>query len=197
MKKIFKAISGLREVIKRKYNYKQFKKHAQCGTCLDLNANSDCICDGNGFIKIGNNCRIFGRLLTQDEGVIIIGDNTCIYERTFIGSVSHITIGNKVIISNHVHIFDNNNHPTSPQIREQMCLNGFDGDAWRWKHSESSPIVIEDNVWIGEYSSIFKGVRIGKGSIVAAHAVVTKDVQPYSIVAGNPAKVVKKLESAE
>ena len=59
-----------------------------------------------------------------------------------------------------------------------MCLDGFDGDAWRWKHAQNSPIVIEDNVWIGEYSMIMKGVHIGKGSVVAAHAVVTKDVPP-------------------
>ena len=75
-----------------------------------------------------------------------------------------------------------------------MCVNGFDGDAWRWKHSESKPIEIKDNVWIGEYSAILKGVTVGEGSIVASHAVVTKDVPPYSIVAGNPADVVKKLE---
>lgn len=78
-----------------------------------------------------------------------------------------------------------------------MCMNGFDGDSWRWSHSASKPVVIEDNVWIGEYAAILKGVTVGKGSIVAAHAVVTKDVPPYSIVAGNPAVVVKGLEHEE
>ena len=101
------------------------------------------------------------------------------------------------MISNHVHVFDNNNHPTSPKTRKQMCLDGFDGDRWSWKYSDSKSIVIEDNVWIGEYAAILKGVRIGEGSIVASHAVVTKDVPPYSIVAGNPAKVVKSLEYEE
>ena len=55
-------------------------------------------------------------------------------------------------------------------------------------------MVIEDNVWIGQYSTVLKGVTIGRGSIVATKAVVTKDVPPYSIVAGNPAKVVKYIE---
>ena len=123
-----------------------------------------------------------------------MGDNCCIYHQSVIGAVNKITIGNRVVISNHVHIYDNNNHPTSPEIRSRMSIGGFDGDAWRWKHSKNSPIVIEDNVWIGEYSAVMKGVRIGEGSIVAAHAVVTKDVPPYSIVAGNPAKVVKTID---
>ena len=55
------------------------------------------------------------------------------------------------------------------------------------------PVVIEDNVWIGEYATVLKGVTVGRGSIVASHSVVTKDVEPYSIVAGNPAKKVKEL----
>ena len=60
-----------------------------------------------------------------------------------------------------------------------------------------APIVIEDNVWIGEYSAVLKGVTIGEGAIVASHSGVTKDVPSYSIVAGNPAQVVKKLEHDE
>ena len=76
-------------------------------------------------------------------------------------------------------------------------MEGFDGDAWKWKYADSAPIVIEDNVWIGEYSAILKGVTIGTGSIVASHAVVTKDVPPYTIVAGNPARVVKEIAHGE
>ncbi len=187
-------VKGIPDKIKCRYNYKKFKVHADFGEGLDINSRSDCMADKPGLIKIGNNCRIYGRLLTQDDGRISIGDNTCIYERTFVGAINNIEIGSCVIISNHVHIFDNNNHPTSPAVRMEMSLGGFDGDAWRWKHADSKPIVIEDNVWIGEYSAILKGTRIGKGSIVASHAVVTKDVPPYTIVAGNPARVVKNIE---
>lgn len=192
-----KFIKNISNIIRRKNNYRKFAKYAEFGENLDLNARSDCYADGAGLIRIGKNCRIYGKVITQDEGRITIGDNTCIYERSFVGGVKEISIGSCVIISNHVHIFDNNNHPTAPEVRRQMCLNGFDGDVWRWKYSESKPIVIEDNVWIGEYSAILKGVRVGEGSIIASHAVVTKDVPPYSIVAGNPAKVVKVLEHEE
>ena len=58
----------------------------------------------------------------------------------------------------------------------------------------SKDIVIEDNVWIGMYCFIGKGVTIGEGSIVARQSVIMKDVPPYSIVAGNPARVVKTLK---
>lgn len=76
-----------------------------------------------------------------------------------------------------------------------MCINGFYGDSWNWDKSEHSAIVIEDDVWIGERSTILKGVTVGKGSIVASNSVVTKNVPPMSIVAGNPARVVKHLEN--
>lgn len=174
---------------------KRFKKYADISSNLSICDKSDCKADRPGLIKIGDNCRVFGTLYSQYNGKITIGNNTCIYNRTTIGSVDSITIGDCVIISNHVHIYDNNNHPTSPKVRHEMCLNGFEGDAWRWIHTDSAPIVIEDDVWIGEYSAVMKGVTIGRGSIVGAHAVVTKDVPPYTIVAGNPARVVKELKN--
>ena len=98
------------------------------------------------------------------------------------------------MISNDVKIYDNNNHPISPAKRMEMSLGGFSNDNWSWKHASSAPVIIEDNVWIGQFATILKGVTIGKGSIVATRAVVTKDVPPYTIVAGNPAKVVKKID---
>jgi len=74
-----------------------------------------------------------------------------------------------------------------------MSKSGFYGDAWSAKHSSSAPIIISDNVWIGERATILKGVSIGQGAIVAMGSVVTKDVPDYSIVAGNPARIVKYL----
>jgi maltose O-acetyltransferase len=195
MKKLLRAIYNFPRKIKKYFNYKTFKKNAHCGEGLELDHTSDCAVDVPGSVTIGEKCRVFAHLYTQNEGKITIGDHTCIYRDTVIGSVSEIKIGSCVIISNHIHIYDNNNHPTSPEVRRQMCLEGFDGDAWRWDRSVSAPITICDNVWIGEYSAIMKGVTVGEGSIVAAHSVVTKDVPPYSIVAGNPARVVKSLES--
>lgn len=178
---------------KRCIKRKVFKKNSVMGKNVDIGPRSNCESTCTELINIGNNCRISGRLQSQSGGRIIIGDNTCIYDKTVVGSVESITIGSCVIISNHVHIYDNNNHPTSVSVRHEMCMNGFDGDPWHWKHSASAPIVIEDDVWIGEYAAVLKGVTIGRGAIVASHAVVTKDVPPYTIVAGNPARVVKEI----
>lgn len=188
---------GLSVRIKKHYKYKKFKKYAEIGEDLNICVRANCSADGPGRIRIGNHCRVYGVLQSQGNGKITIGDHTCIYERSLIGSVNSIEIGNCVIISNHVHIFDNNNHPTSPAVRHKMCVEGFEGDPWRWTHADSRPVVIEDDVWVGEYATILKGVTVGRGSIVASHAVVTKDVPPYAIVAGNPAKVVKELPKDE
>ncbi len=145
-------------------------------------------------IIIGDNSFVMGNMCVSPNGNIETGDHFYLGQRSVVGSETSIKIGRCVIISNDVRIYDNNNHPISPKARENMSLNGFSNDNWGWHHSVSAPIVIEDNVWIGQYSTILKGVTIGKGSIVATRAVVTKDVPPYTIVAGNPAKVVKQIE---
>lgn len=195
--KVKRIVFGLPTWIKLRYKYAQFREFAQIGENLDLCVRATCSADGPGRIVIGNNSRVYGSLQSQGDGTIVIGDHTCIMERAIVGSVNSISIGSCVGISNHVHIFDNNNHPTSPRVRREMYPRGFEGDQWRWTHSESKPIVIEDNVWIGEYAAVLKGVTIGTGAIVASHAVVTKDVPPYSIVAGNPARVVKVFPDEE
>lgn len=179
--------------IKRYYKYKKFEKYAKIGENLNICVRSNCTAEEPGHITIGNHCEIYGTVQSMGKGKISIGDHTAIYERSIVGSIDSITIGSCVIISNEVHIFDNNNHPTSPEAREKMCLGGFHTDAWHWKHAASKPIVIEDNVWIGERSAVLKGVTIGRGAIVASHSVVTKDVEPYTIVAGNPARKVKEI----
>ena len=74
-----------------------------------------------------------------------------------------------------------------------MSQNGTYSELWHWQYSDSKPVKINNNVWIGRYATILKGVSIGEGSIVACNALVTKDVPPYSVVAGNPARVVKIL----
>lgn len=145
-------------------------------------------------IVIGHHCDICGQLIVDGEGRISIGEYSTIRFQTIVGSTNSIKIGDHVIISNNVIIRDNNSHPTDPQSRFDMCEAGFYGDMWEWKYSEHAPIVIGSNVWIGERAMILKGVTIGKGAIVAANSVVTKNVPEYAIVAGNPARIVKYLK---
>tara|TARA_R110000850_G_scaffold238835_2_gene363499 strand:- start:5219 stop:5788 length:570 start_codon:yes stop_codon:yes gene_type:complete len=147
-----------------------------------------------GNILIGDNCEVHGSLISGIQGQIIIGNFTTLRYNTRVFSVSNIFIGSHVIISNNVTIYDNNNHPISPSFRLKMSESGFYSDLWGASYSESSPIIIEDNVWIGERCYILKGVTIGKGSIIGLNSVVTKNIPPFSIAVGNPARVVKSLE---
>lgn len=152
-------------------------------------------------IQIGSGSCIRGKIALQEAGkgepypTIKIGQHCYLGGGSIIGAVEKITVGENVIIAGDTHIFDNNNHPISPEERRKMSTSGnFFGELWKWKKSEHRPITIEDNVWIGECCSILKGVTIGEGSIVGCRSVVTKDVPPYSVVAGNPARVVKRLK---
>lgn len=188
-----RAVASIPNRVKTLYKYKKFRKYTVSGAGLELSPRSECRAQAPGNITLGDHCRVYGTLESQSSGKITIGSNCCIYNGSIIGSVSAITIGDCVIISNRVHIYDNNNHPTDPETRRQLCMGDFDDPAWGWIHADNAPIVIGDNVWIGEYAAVLKGVTIGEGAIVASHAVVTKDVPPYTIVAGNPARVVKEL----
>ncbi|WP_279151063.1 acyltransferase [Muribaculum intestinale] len=170
-------------------------KYAECGENLSIGQGANISIEKESSIKIGNNCDILGMLIAKCGSKITIGNYTTIRGNSVIGSAEGITIGNHVIISNNVHIYDNNNHPTPPHERLRLCESGFYSDLWHWKHSESAAINIEDNVWIGERATILKGVSIGHGSIIACDSVVTKAIPPNSIAAGNPAKVVKKIDS--
>lgn len=184
--KKMKAVSNRRTFIKNSVFGKDFQTDSY-SFCRNATNKKD-------SIQIGDNCRIRCQLIALGSGKIRIGNNTYIGGPSKIGAIESITIGNDVIISGEVHVFDNNNHPTDPETRYAMTQSAdSEGPLWSWMESESKPVVIEDNVWIGERSTVLKGVRIGKGSIVACNSVVTKDVPPYTIVAGNPAKVVKNL----
>lgn len=99
-----------------------------------------------------------------------------------------LVIGNYVSIAGDVKFLLGGNHKmdavTSFPI-ERFFLSGID-EAW-----SKGPIIIEDDVWIGMNAIILSGVHIGQGAVISAGAVVTKDVEPYSIVGGNPAKLIK------
>ena len=189
-------IRKMLNAIKRAYKMKQFKNNAVLGEKVSVSAGAFCISPSREQLQIGRNCDLLDcRLYVIGKGKISIGDYTTIRANSKLSSVSAITIGDCVIISNNVRIYDHNSHPTDPETRRKMCMGGFYGDPWSPTKAANSPVIIGDNVWIGEYSLILKGVHIGQGSIVAANSVVTKDVPDYSIVAGNPAVVVKHLEA--
>jgi acetyltransferase-like isoleucine patch superfamily enzyme len=133
--------------------------------------------------EIGENSTIEDfATINNGLGDVIIGERTRIgISNVLIGPVK---IGNDVILAQNIvisglnHSYDDIKRP----IKDQECTKG--------------EIVIEDDAWIGANAVITAGVRIGKHSVVAAGSVVTKDVPPYSIAVGNPARVVKQYDFA-
>jgi acetyltransferase-like isoleucine patch superfamily enzyme len=141
-------------------------------------------------LKLGSNITLQGpALATEDSGYIEIGDYSYI-SSACIAANSRIIIGKYVHIAGGVTIVDTDFHPLDPgsRIRDTVAISTVGNKALR-PLFHSSPVVIEDDVWIGYNATILKGVRIGKGSVIQPAAVVLKDVPPYSKVYGNPAIV--------
>lgn len=150
-------------------------------------------------IVIGANSHVQGDLLLfRRSGKITIGEWCYIAESCRIWSRTSVEIGNYVGLGHLVDVFDTNCHPMDIADHrrdfESILGKGHDDPEL---FVEDKPVVIEDDVRIGCKSTILKGVRIGRGSFIAANAVVTHDVPPMSIVAGNPAKVIKKMPNWE
>lgn len=135
------------------------------------------------------------------EGLVTVGDG-CYIGPSLIICRKRIIIGNHVTIAWGCTIYDHNSHSLDYLERrkdiEREILNIknkvnfiIDKD---WTTVKSSTIRIEDDAWIGMNAIILKGVTIGQGAIVAAGSVVTKDVPAWSVVGGNPAKVIKYLK---
>ncbi len=148
------------------------------------------------FIKIGKGTHIRGELLLfAHGGKIEIGNNSYVGEGTRIWSAEGVKIGDNVLISHNCNIIDTNSHEINYMQRAETFRNMVNnGHAKENNNIVSSSIVIEDYAWLSFNVSVLKGVKIGQGAIIAAGSVVTKDVAEYTLVAGNPAKFIKKLE---
>lgn len=146
-------------------------------------------------INIGKNTVLRGFImLFKCGGEIVIGNDCFIGPDTKIWSAKKITIGNRVLISHNVNIHDNISHPLNSVERHLDFKHIFSKGFQDKTDLNEKEIVIEDDVWIGFNSIILKGVRIGKGAIVGAGTIITKDVPPYSIIVGNPPRIIKKTD---
>jgi len=175
--------------------FRQFRKNAIIYDSLIVGHNSSCVSNYKENITIEKNCEIHGRLFSNGNGKISIGRYTTIRSDTIISATDNIIIGDHVIISNNVRIYDNNSHPTDPEFRIKMCESGFNSELWKAELAKKASVSIGDNVWIGEKAVILKGVKIGKGSIIGTQSIVTKSIPEYVVAAGNPAVIVKKIKN--
>jgi acetyltransferase-like isoleucine patch superfamily enzyme len=134
------------------------------------------------FKTYGKNVVFFPSDMFSFE-TIHLGDDVFIGPGAHFSSIREIKIGNKVMFGPNVTIIGGDHNTTQ--------LGEFMFDVNEKLPENDLPVIIEDDVWVGTGAIILKGVRIGKGSIVAAGALVTKDVEPYSITGGVPAKKLR------
>ncbi len=130
------------------------------------------------------------------NGQCTIGDFTLL-NGALIMAEEKIEIGSYCLVSWNVGIADSDFHPIEPAQRliDAQALAPFFKNRPARPPLATAPVKIGDNVWIGMNAVILKGVTIGENSVVAAGSVVTKDVEPNVVVAGNPAAVVKRFAS--
>lgn len=155
-----------------------------------LNSSNEKYIEIGSGTKIGAFCRITvatefagHKVKSENKVRISIGDHTSIGNNSFLSANNSVEIGNHVIISANVFITDHDHgfSDMEKNIDEQPL-------------SEGGKVKIGDNVFLGVKCSILKNVAIGERCVVAANSVVTKDIPPYSMAAGNPAKVIKKYD---
>jgi acetyltransferase-like isoleucine patch superfamily enzyme len=150
--------------------------------------------EGNGNVFIGDNCTFHNRVnlfvgrYIFDDAEIRIGDNCNIAYGVTMEAAKSIRIGNNCMIAANVLILDNDSHPLAVAER-------------RDNHSTAEvsvkPVVIEDDVWIGDRCVIMKGVTIGRGSIISAGSIVTRSVEPMKIVMSVPARTALWVPTGE
>jgi len=149
---------------------------------------------GSGRLIVGDNVTIDGKcsfvfaVRYSDRRLLRIGNNVVIGHRSSFIVGREITIGDNVLIGNDVTLFDSPGHPTDPALR----LAGSPA-----LPEDVRPIHVESNVWVGSGSIIYPGVTLGEGCVVARGSVVMSSVSPYVVVAGSPARQIRRLRSIQ
>jgi acetyltransferase-like isoleucine patch superfamily enzyme len=143
-------------------------------------------------VDIGSRSLFMGEInIITDAAKVRIGDWCFVGPGAKLWAMESINVGSRVFISHGVQVFDNNSHSLSAGERHER----FKELRTVGRHLTPEAVVhrairIEDDVWIGFNSAIMKGVTIGRGAVIGAGSVVTHDVEAYSVVVGNPPRVV-------
>lgn len=120
-------------------------------------------------------------IVSGPQGRVEIGDRVYINYGCSISAQDLVSIGNGSSIGTYCILMDNDFHSVDPALRNER--------------PPSSPIILEENVWLGARVIVLKGVRIGRDSVIGAGSVVTRDIPPSSVAAGSPARVIRSVES--
>jgi acetyltransferase-like isoleucine patch superfamily enzyme len=147
-------------------------------------------------IRVGDDCLLEGNIvLYTSKSRVTIGDRTFIGKDTTLYCYDEIEVGNDIMFSWGITVIDTNAHSLRSSERKNDVVDWKRGAAFKdWSKVLSKKITIADNAWIGFNSIVLKGTTVGKGAVVAAGSVVTKDVAPFTIVGGNPAVFIKETD---
>jgi len=154
------------------------------------------------YVKAGKDCLIDGQILFESsEGSVTFGDRVH-FGNSRIISRNRVVFGSDIYVAWGCTFYDHDSHSLNYEDRiidrkteYETLEKGLSNRVLTkdWSKVNSKPIIIQDHAWIGMNALILKGVTIGKGAIVGAGSVVTKDVPPFSIVGGNPATIIKTM----
>jgi len=148
-------------------------------------------------LSIGADSNVEAALVFEKAAAEIrIGSRTHVGSGTVLGAAQLIEIGDDVLVAFDVLITDHNSHSLSFAERSNDVREWIAGRK-DWSHVAMVPVRIGDKAWIGARAVVLKGVTIGDGAVVGAGSVVTKDVPPWTIVGGNPAKIIRSLTDEE
>lgn len=147
-------------------------------------------------IVIDEFCTIAATIQSFENGRIHIGSHTFIGPNTRIWAHDAIHIGDRCLIAHDVNIIDSNSHSLSARQRHLEYCSTLKPGAKRLPTDVArKPITIGNDVWIGHSSILLKGVTLGDGCVVGAGTLVTQDVPPFTIVVGNPMRVIGQSEA--
>jgi len=180
------AISYLKKKI---YIFRRKNKLFKCGKNIFIDPSCDI--SNYEFISMGNNiiidkdscilCPLKFYEGIPEKPIIILDDSVCLGRRTFISGIKRVYLHKNVILGQNVFISDHNHN--YEDIDKPICEQGI---------NKIESVEIGENTWIGTNASILSGVKIGRNCIIGANSVVTKSFPDYCVVAGNPAKIIKR-----
>ena len=146
-------------------------------------------------LSIGHGTIFQGRIVSDRTGSIVsIGCNTFVGPSSIV-CAEKVEIGDDVLISWGCTIVDHNSHAVEWSGRSNDVSNWYEGKK-NWEHVKIRPVKICDRVWIGFNTIVLSGVTIGKNSVIGCGSIVTRNVEPNTVVAGNPARFIRTIENA-